>query len=150
MTQMEFDIKESCRCGEGPSLAPTTSETGCQTADLTPTIKKGFMNKSQGVKLPDEHTMEDLVRELDELKQQEKQISETFFNLYAQHEKMVLEYQGCLVQLKKMKPCAIKAAELLAQMTERCRLLDSDDPEQEGTQTPPAKDKKQGNLDGKM
>jgi hypothetical protein len=149
MTQMDVDTKESCRAGENSSPV-TTTETRRQPADLTPTIKNGFINEFQGVKLPDERTMEDLVRELEELKQEEKKILETFFNLYAEHQKMVLEYKGCLVQLKKMKPCAIKAAELLAQMTERCRLMDLDGNEPEGNQIPPAKDKKEGNSGGKM
>lgn len=87
--------------------------------------------------------MEDLEKELEELKAEEKELFETVYNLYAEHQKLVLEYQGCLIPLKKMKPCAVKAAELLAQMTERCRLMDLDDPESEGRQTLVSKDKKE-------
>jgi hypothetical protein len=150
VTQMETDTKECCRCGESSSLATNTSERGSRPAELAPTIKKGFINKSQGVKLPDERTMEDLERELEELKEEEKELFATFFNLYAEHQKMVLEYQGCRVHIEKMKPCAIKAAELLKQMAERCKLMDLDDPEPEGSQTPPPEDKKDVSLGGNM
>jgi hypothetical protein len=146
MTQLEVDTTEPCRGSVDPSPATTTLETGRPGADLTPTIKKGFVNISPGVELPDERTMEDLERELEEFKQEEKEMFETFFNLYAKHQKIVREYESCQVQLKKMKPCAIKAVELLAQMTERCRLMDLDGPEAEENQTLVAKEKKEGNF----
>jgi hypothetical protein len=125
MIQMDVDIKEYLQGAEASALPRNPSGVNRRIrADGSPKIREGLVNKSKGVKLRPEPTLEGLKMELEVVMEEERKQCERFQAFYDEYLQLLLEYKVCQAKITKIKPSFTNAADLLANMTKQARLME--------------------------